>query len=198
MAYKQERVTDYIRTYTGKKFYPLEPRPEDICIEDISHALSRIVRFTGHCEKLYTVGEHSIRCAFLAHDEGYSVKLQLYALLHDASEAYCSDVNRPLKQNLPEYIKIEDNVMDKVWEHFNLPKPTEEEYRLIKLLDNTLLINEMKQLMKQDYNDVNNMYHLDRFIDVSAYIEINSIKNTFNLLYDNLLDKYKDEQKGLI
>ena len=28
------------QTFTGKAFYPLDPRPEDICIEDIAHALS--------------------------------------------------------------------------------------------------------------------------------------------------------------
>jgi hypothetical protein len=45
----------WIRTFTGKEFYPLEPNPADIDIRDIAHALSNICRFTGHCREFYCV-----------------------------------------------------------------------------------------------------------------------------------------------
>ena len=32
-------MSDYITTYTGKHFEPMNPDPELICIEDIAHAL---------------------------------------------------------------------------------------------------------------------------------------------------------------
>ena len=38
----------YITTVTGKHFYPLNPNPKDIDIEDIAHALSLICRANGH------------------------------------------------------------------------------------------------------------------------------------------------------
>lgn len=42
------RTTDWIQTYTGLRFYSMEPSHEDVCIEDIAHALSLICRFGGH------------------------------------------------------------------------------------------------------------------------------------------------------
>lgn len=47
----QERVGNWLRTYTGKRFYPLDPRIEEIDIEDIAHALSMLCRFGGHCRE---------------------------------------------------------------------------------------------------------------------------------------------------
>ena len=39
----------WMRTYTGKNFYPLGPHdPDNIVIEDIAHALSNMCRFAGH------------------------------------------------------------------------------------------------------------------------------------------------------
>ena len=32
------RQGDWLQTYTGKQFYPLDPQPEDIDIQDIAHA----------------------------------------------------------------------------------------------------------------------------------------------------------------
>jgi hypothetical protein len=52
MSNKMETFDEsgWIQTFTCKKFYPLRPKIEDICIEDIAHALSNICRFTGHCQ----------------------------------------------------------------------------------------------------------------------------------------------------
>ncbi len=43
-----ERYGDWIQTYTGKQFWPLDPRPEDVDIEDIANALSNLGRYAGH------------------------------------------------------------------------------------------------------------------------------------------------------
>jgi 5'-deoxynucleotidase YfbR-like HD superfamily hydrolase len=42
-----------------------------------------------------------------AKSRGYSNRIQLACLLHDASEAYLSDVTRPVKAELPQYKEIE-------------------------------------------------------------------------------------------
>lgn len=44
---------DSIFTFTGGFIRPLDPDPEDICIEDIAHALSMQCRWTGHVSKFY-------------------------------------------------------------------------------------------------------------------------------------------------
>lgn len=45
-----ERKGDWFLTYTGIHFYPMDPRPEEVCIEDIAHALALQCRFNGHCQ----------------------------------------------------------------------------------------------------------------------------------------------------
>src|SRR5271165_5200280 len=95
----------YLSTYTGKKFFPYDPRPEQICIEDIAHGLSMLCRFVGQCRFFSSVAEHSIAVARLL-----PANLKLFGLLHDASEAYLADLPRPVKAGLPEYKAIEANV----------------------------------------------------------------------------------------
>lgn len=51
---------DWMQTYGGMKFWPLDPDPDRIIIEDIAHALSNICRYGGHARKFYSVAEHSI------------------------------------------------------------------------------------------------------------------------------------------
>ena len=76
---------------SGTKFWPLNPRIEDINIKDIAHHLSNINRFTGGIN--YSVGQHSIWVARMCPDN------MLAALLHDASEAYLCDLPTPLKHS---------------------------------------------------------------------------------------------------
>jgi uncharacterized protein len=109
-------LNGWIRTFTGKRFYPLQPRLQDIDITDITHALSLQCRFTGHCICHYSVAEHSLLVASLVPEEH-----QLQALLHDASEAYLTDVARPVKHS-PEYTfyrKVEKHVQSLIYEYFN-------------------------------------------------------------------------------
>src|SRR5688500_14252940 len=86
----------YIRTYTGKEFYPLKPELDKIDIEDIAHALSNLCRFTGHTKQFYSVAQHSVLASEFVrvYDNPH---LNLFVLLHDASEAYICDISRPLK-----------------------------------------------------------------------------------------------------
>jgi hypothetical protein len=51
---------NWIQTYTGKAFEPLNPDASLICIEDIAHALSNICRYTGHVRQFYSVAQHSV------------------------------------------------------------------------------------------------------------------------------------------
>lgn len=196
-TYKQERVGEFIQTYTGKHFYILEPRAEDFCVEDIAHSLSNLCRFTGHGERFYSVGEHSIRCAKLARKAGFSTLQQLYCLGHDASESVMNDLARPVKQNVPQYKELEDVVMDVMWEVMNLPKPSDEDYKVVKLLDNTLLIHELQQLMKRSTVDYANIEHLNIYDDLSNGYYASGSKKDFLTIYNQLMLEYKEEMEGL-
>lgn len=105
-----ERNGDWMQTYTGRKFWPLDPRPEDFDIEDIAHSLSMNCRYNGHCIKFYSVAEHS--CHLF--DAFQSKEDKKWAILHDAPEAYVSDIVSPLKRDMPEFQKIENRIMSAI------------------------------------------------------------------------------------
>lgn len=195
VKYKQERVGDFIQMYSGNFFYPLDPRPDDISIRDIAHSLSGLPRFTAHSEKFYTVGEHSIHCANVAKVMGLTTLQQLYALLHDASECVVNDVARPVKQNLYQYKKLEDNIMKVIWESMGLPAPSEEDYKLVKIIDNTLLLNEMFQLMPNDNLSIPNVEHELINVDLSKEYSRSDIKGMFLMKYTELMGEYLDEKE---
>ena len=90
-----------ILTHTRVMFDPVHPDPALIDIRDIAHALSMLCRANGHFPTFYSVGQHCINCAAEAAARGYSRRVQLACLLHDASEAYLADVTRPVKKELP-------------------------------------------------------------------------------------------------
>lgn len=139
------RKGDWMQTYTGRQFWPMDPRPEEVCIEDIAHALSLQCRFAGHCREFYSVAEHSVRVARVLRDRGHSPVVQLMGLLHDASEAYLVDVPRPLKPYLKGYRPAEDAVMAAICERFGLRGL--DDWPFIKEADNILLATEARDLM---------------------------------------------------
>lgn len=88
-------MPNLISTYSGKVIDVNNPKPEDICIEDIAHALSLLCRFNGQCDFHYSVAQHSV---LVMHQVSYEIKLE--ALLHDAAEAYVGDLSTPVKMVL--------------------------------------------------------------------------------------------------
>jgi len=85
----------------------LDPQLHDLHLKDINRALSREGRYSNLSELPWTVGQHILLCCGLACLDGYrftsTVESRtgmnfLKALyLHDASEAYLKDINRPMK-----------------------------------------------------------------------------------------------------
>lgn len=136
-----------IMTYTKKMFDPLRPIVELIDIEDIAHALSMLCRANGHFKSFYSVAQHSINCMKEAKARGYSRRVQLACLLHDASEAYLSDVTRPVKQELPRYKEIEEPLQEMIWNKWLETALTEEEKEQVFAVDDAILAHEFLNLM---------------------------------------------------
>lgn len=109
------RKGDFIQTFSGRSFWPLDPRAGEIHIADIAHSLSLQCRYAGHCLRFYSVAEHSVLLARHAAPEH-----RLWALLHDSSETYLVDVPRPVKGALSGYKAIEADVMAQVAIRFGL------------------------------------------------------------------------------
>lgn len=136
-----------MQTYTGRMFWPIDPRPEEIEIEDIAHALSMICRFGGHVRQYYSVAEHSVRVSAVVEAMGGTGRHPLAGLLHDATEAYLGDMIRPLKTTpeMKAYRDAEKRLAQAVCDRFkvfyNLATP------LIRTADEILLATEARDLM---------------------------------------------------
>ena len=138
-----------IQTRSGVLFRPLAPVVADIRIDDIAHALSHQCRFSGHTREHYSVAEHSVRVSELVERLGYDRSTQLWALLHDASEAYLVDLPSPLKNDPTfgdAYKSVEARLMRAVCERFDLPY---EEPLIVRVADATLCATEARDLMSE-------------------------------------------------
>lgn len=87
------RINDgFIRTFTGLKFYHLNPQPDAMCIEDIAHSLSHTCRFVGMCREFYSVAQHSVLCSWIVPPEHAQ-----WALQHENEESWYGDWASPMK-----------------------------------------------------------------------------------------------------
>ena len=168
-------MSSYITTYTRKHFDPVHPDPERIVIEDIAHALSLLCRGNGHVTTFWSVGQHCICCAKEAAGRGLSDRIVLACLLHDASECYMSDVPRPFKQTMQEYICQEETLLSMVYTRYLGTDLTAEEQKQIKeqYIKEAEKISDFLRIMKA-YNAV--LY----FEDIKAYREHKNLVNRLN------------------
>lgn len=137
-----DKKSAWIETFTGRKFYLLEPRVEDIDICDIAHGLALQCRWTGQCRYHYSVAQHSYYCSFLGPE-----KEALERLLHDASESVMGDMNRPLKHFTDAglaYLTQEKVIQGAIRQRFCLPLI---ESLSVHIADNQMLFVEKQQLM---------------------------------------------------
>ena len=144
----EQRNGDWIQTYTGLKMYPLDPRPEEIDIRDIVHALSNICRFNGHTTHFYSVAEHSCHVydTMLRWPE-LDRRSLMRGLMHDAAEAYLCDIPRPLKlhEGWPQmYHDAEERIMRVIAAKFGFSWPMDS---FTEQIDDAVLGTEFEQLM---------------------------------------------------
>lgn len=141
-----ERRGDWCQTFTGRAVYPLDMRPEDVDIRDIAHSLSLQCRFNGHCKVFYSVAEHSVNVvAWLVENHSFDeLALFRWGLMHDAAEAYFSDVPRPVKRSMPGWTAIESDILTVIANRFCLALPIPEE---VVRADGVLLATEARDFM---------------------------------------------------
>lgn len=138
-------MTTWIQTYTGRQYWPLTPRAQDVCIEDIAHALSMICRYAGHCTRFYSVAEHSVHVSRICEPEH-----AFEGLMHDAAEAYLCDLPRPLKRQIEEYRIAETDNWVVICKKFGLPRELHES---VHNADYAMLHIERAQLMAPSRGD---------------------------------------------
>lgn len=136
------RVGDWMATFSGGRFWPMDPRVEEVNIVDIAHHLSLQCRYAGAVRRFYSVAEHCVLMTRRLKYIGAGENVQRWALLHDASEAYMQDLIRPVKENVTGYREIEAKIMAVIAEAFELIGPEPEG---VRQADHRMLNDEREQ-----------------------------------------------------
>lgn len=146
MSTETRPETGWIRTFTGGRFWPLDPRPEDVDIRDIAHALSQTCRYGRMASEFYSVAQHSVIVSL--HVPHYDA---LWGLLHDAEEAYSpfGDIPRPVKREMPArelgaLLDINVRIQQAVCTRYGLPAI---EPATVKHADNCIILDEKPVVM---------------------------------------------------
>ena len=164
----------WMSTWTGKVVYPLDPKPDQICLLDIAHGLGFTCRFNGQ-SKFYSVAEHSVLLAdWILKKNPDQHLVALHALMHDAGEAYLPDIPSPVKLLLPEFKACEERLLEVILEAFGIPKMDDPaSYVFISHIDKKIALNE-REVVQPHYN--RNMKWVSENMGLLPGIEINCWK----------------------
>ncbi len=161
-------ATPWAPTFSGKVFDLINPTPDMVDINDIAEALAKQCRYNGNCIPFYSVAQHSVLTTDILMRRGISQHtpdgrlILLYALLHDAHEAYIGDITTPVKEALNlitppigSAIKwLSMRIDEAIFEHFGLSATPDSATRdLIKQADCIALATEKRDLLSDDGPD---------------------------------------------
>lgn len=176
LYFKDKEITNpnLMLISSGYFFDVLNPDKKLITPEVIAKALSKLCRYGGHCPEFYSVAQHSVICSY----EPGTPKDQMEFLMHDASEAFVADLPRPIKNLLPNYKVIEDNLLNEIFNKFKLSFPLSES---VKAVDDRVLIREFNSFYNNSGEEFEFWSHkeaeekfLERYYELEKII--NSIK----------------------
>lgn len=125
-------------------------------IADIAHHLAIINRYTGATSRPYSVAEHSLLVERIAESQGASNTARMACLMHDAHEAYTSDLSSPAKECIgTQWMAFEGLHALNVRQHFGLRTSFASHRQLVHACDLIALATERRDLtaFKPDRND---------------------------------------------
>ena len=172
-------------TISGKRVHIMNPLREEITIEDIAYALSHVARYNGHTKMRYTVGQHVIMVCKELKARGYSPMTQLFGLLHDASEAYIVDMPTPIKVMLPDYLKLEKNFQDRMYEYLVGRVPTDEEFSAFDQVDRDALYTEAMVLVPSN-GWITHVPYMHITLDQTLLMTAKEVRDEIMNLYNKL------------
>ena len=154
----EERKGNWFQTFTGKIFYTLDPREEEIDIRDIAHPLSLSCRFQGHCYYFYSIGEHCIRTKMIAMAllmkkgadtlEINPAEVAFWSLFHDAAESYIGNMNAPLKADMKQYKEIEEGLLTVIGKKYGFHYPMSKQVaEIVHKADKIMLATELRDIL---------------------------------------------------
>lgn len=199
------QIPEWFETYSGIKFYPLNPKVEDINIIDIVNSLTQLVRAGGHFKHFYSIASHLINCTSEAEqrtkdwDKDKQEEFLKQVFIHDFTEAYVSDLVSPLKRSIPEYKEVENKIEQVIYEKFGVTlDKNSDNYKLLKEIDVAITAYEAYHLMPNlKHWDTSYSYLVENkdkrdlsHIDLSEN-KINDVKISFIWMFDELFPNFK-------
>lgn len=141
-------------TYSGLYINPRTMTAADVRLQDIAQGLSNMCRFSGQCTEFYSVAQHSFLCSWAVYHEMKGQpgdkEMALTALLHDAPEAYISDLVHCVKRGFPDYYKLEAHIWTCIVEKFNLSRMYGTELPpKVKEVDGRMLVTERMHIISE-------------------------------------------------
>ena len=136
-------------TYTGVDFDFRNPTADQVDISDIGHSLSMQCRFNGHCSDFYSVAEHSCLVARILESMKQPKVVVFEGLLHDAAEAYLTDIPSPIKEVLINYPVYEREVDRTIRKKYGLPETMTP---IVKTADCIALATEKRDIIPADHD----------------------------------------------
>lgn len=138
-----------VRTISGRLVDITNPKPGDFDIVDIAHALSLQCRYNGHVTRMYTVAAHSLLVERILEIRRQPPLTRLRGLLHDATEAYMSDIAAPQKKWTlwgQAYARAEAVLMEHIWSQFGFEPMHPAGLREVAEADHWALVWEVQSL----------------------------------------------------
>jgi hypothetical protein len=146
----------WMMTWSGVRFWPLDPLADEVEYDDICIGTARECRYGNHCREFYSVAEHEVIVSLyaerFARERGWSEDDVLLAaregLIHDSGEAYIGDMIRPIKHQpvMRGFRRAEKLIQRQVFIRFGV-EPTSASSALVKEIDNRVLVDEIEALM---------------------------------------------------
>lgn len=178
-----KRRGDWTQTHSRRRYFAFEPYASDLDPADIAFGLANVTRFGGQ-SPWYSVLIHTYRVAEVSDviarrrglDDEQRLLVRAHALLHDASEAYIGDMQKPIKRFLTRYCEAEDLGQAAILELFKLPPPDPFIEDIVKTADLAVLLLEAEELFPDSYRawPVANMPHAELDAELRAAFEIPS------------------------
>ena len=150
-----QQVTDrgpWQQTATGRAFFLADPRPEEVHIQDVAHALSYQCRYNGHARSFYSIAQHAVLVSQWMEEDGCSAGLCYAGLHHDSAEAYTGDIVSQIKFIVPEVRVLEERVEAAVFEALGVSDGPSIR-RLVKEYDLIALSTEVRDLLSENLTE---------------------------------------------
>ena len=142
----KKKYSPWQQTFTNEIVEMNAVNLQSLNIDDIAHALSMQCRFAGQIPEFYSVAEHSYWVSQLVPDQ-----FALWGLMHDAAEAYITDIPTYVKNCIPEIRWLESRILSAIAMRFSLGRlriPS-----VVKEVDLRMLITEKEQFYVKHVRD---------------------------------------------